>query len=99
MQSFCVLEFFDYFDSVGYRTLAMLKKDLVLLLGSKDYPFIYQQTKDSLNLRGTAELILALCKYNKERAASIVEMITTAVCKLQPEVITSINLLRFLLIQ
>ncbi|XP_062502356.1 ubiquitin carboxyl-terminal hydrolase 34-like isoform X2 [Corticium candelabrum] len=67
------------------KTLAMLKKDLVLLLGSKDYPFIYQQTKDSLNLRGTAELILALCKYNKERAASIVEMITTAVCKLQPE--------------
>ena len=69
----------------------MPKKDLALLIGSKDYPFIYQQTKDSLNLRGTAELILALCKHNRERASSIIEMIMVAVCKLQSEVLQFLN--------
>lgn len=49
--------------------------------GGKAFPFIYQQTRDAINLNQTRNLIFALCQYNDHRADAIVHMIFTNIAK------------------
>uniref|UniRef100_A0A2H1VQW4 ubiquitinyl hydrolase 1 n=1 Tax=Spodoptera frugiperda TaxID=7108 RepID=A0A2H1VQW4_SPOFR len=66
-------------DAAGH--LALLEPDARALLHAKGFPFIYQQTRDCLNLQQTRSLIFALCRWNEPLAQKIVNMIFQAIAK------------------
>ncbi|XP_047537193.1 ubiquitin carboxyl-terminal hydrolase puf isoform X2 [Vanessa atalanta] len=66
-------------DPAGH--LALAEPDARALLHAKGFPFIYQQTRDSLNLQQTRSLIFALCRWNEALAQKIVNMIFQAIAK------------------
>lgn len=51
------------------------------LIMFQGFPFIYQQTRDCLNLQQTRSLIFALCRWNEALAQKIVNMIFQAIAK------------------
>ncbi|XP_060805071.1 ubiquitin carboxyl-terminal hydrolase puf isoform X2 [Amyelois transitella] len=69
--------------------LALHEPDARALLHAKSqpdlcvqgFPFIYQQTRDCLNLQQTRSLIFALCRWNEPLAQKIVNMIFQAIAK------------------
>ncbi|XP_028171395.1 ubiquitin carboxyl-terminal hydrolase puf [Ostrinia furnacalis] len=61
--------------------LALQEPDARALLHAKGFPFIYQQTRDCLNLQQTRSLIFALCRWNEPLAQKIVNMIFQAIAK------------------
>ncbi|KAJ0173738.1 hypothetical protein K1T71_010887 [Dendrolimus kikuchii] len=66
-------------DAAGH--LALQEPDARALLHAKGFPFIYQQTRDCLNLQQTRSLIFALCRWNEPLAQKIVNMIFQAIAK------------------
>ncbi|XP_069360601.1 ubiquitin carboxyl-terminal hydrolase puf isoform X3 [Maniola hyperantus] len=66
-------------DASGHLVLA--DPDARVLLHAKGFPFIYQQTRDCLNLQQTRSLIFALCRWNEALAQKIVNMIFQAIAK------------------
>ncbi|XP_068619314.1 ubiquitin carboxyl-terminal hydrolase puf [Battus philenor] len=66
-------------DASGH--LALPEPDARALLHAKGFPFIYQQTRDCLNLQQTRSLIFALCRWNEALAQKIVNMIFQAIAK------------------
>ncbi|CAH0594132.1 unnamed protein product [Chrysodeixis includens] len=66
-------------DAAGQ--LALLEPDARALLHAKGFPFIYQQTRDCLNLQQTRSLIFALCRWNEPLAQKIVNMVFQAIAK------------------
>ncbi|KAL4703265.1 hypothetical protein ACJJTC_009240 [Scirpophaga incertulas] len=66
-------------DAAGQLTLQ--ESDAKALLNAKGFPFIYQQTRDSLNLQQTRSLIFALCRWNEPIAQKIVNVIFQAIAK------------------
>ncbi|RVE55279.1 hypothetical protein evm_000177 [Chilo suppressalis] len=66
-------------DASGH--LALQEPDARALLHAKGFPFIYQQTRDCLNLQQTRSLIFALCRWNDPLAQKIVNMIFQAIAK------------------
>ncbi|XP_041969100.1 ubiquitin carboxyl-terminal hydrolase puf [Aricia agestis] len=66
-------------DAAGQ--LALGDADARALLHTKGFPFIYQQTRDCLNLQQTRSLIFALCRWNEPLAQKIVNMIFQAIAK------------------
>ncbi|KAG7298078.1 hypothetical protein JYU34_018848 [Plutella xylostella] len=66
-------------DPSGQLTLH--ETDAKALLHAKGFPFIYQQTRDCLNLQQTRSLIFALCRWNEPLAQKIVNMIFQAIAK------------------
>ncbi|KAM3962482.1 LOW QUALITY PROTEIN: ubiquitinyl hydrolase 1 puf [Aphomia sociella] len=66
-------------DAAGL--LALREPDARALLHAKGFPFIYQQTRDCLNLQQTRSLIFALCRWNEPLAQKIVNMIFQAIAK------------------
>ncbi|XP_075983253.1 ubiquitinyl hydrolase 1 puf [Anticarsia gemmatalis] len=66
-------------DAAGH--LALGEPDARALLHAKGFPFIYQQTRDCLNLQQTRSLIFALCRWNEPLAQKIVNMIFQAIAK------------------
>ncbi|XP_037301555.1 ubiquitin carboxyl-terminal hydrolase 34-like [Manduca sexta] len=57
------------------------RKCLMIHLSVQGFPFIYQQTRDCLNLQQTRSLIFALCRWNEPLAQKIVNMIFQAIAK------------------
>jgi len=55
------------------------------LSGEKDFPFIFQITKDGINLKQTAHIIFSLCQHNSEMAERILQMLINAIQKLATE--------------
>lgn len=47
----------------------------------KGFPFLYQQTRDCLNLQQTKTLIHAMCRWNDRLAQHIISMIFQAISK------------------
>ncbi|XP_049877741.1 ubiquitin carboxyl-terminal hydrolase puf [Pectinophora gossypiella] len=66
-------------DASGH--LALSTADARALLHAKGFPFIYQQTRDCLNLQQTRALVFALCRWNEPLAQKIVSMIFQAIAK------------------
>ncbi|XP_047514444.1 ubiquitin carboxyl-terminal hydrolase puf isoform X2 [Pieris napi] len=66
-------------DTTGHVALA--DSDAKALLHVKGFPFLYQQTRDCLNLQQTRSLIFALCRWNEPLAQKIVNMIFQAIAK------------------
>ncbi|CAB3248888.1 unnamed protein product [Arctia plantaginis] len=66
-------------DAAGH--LALMDPDARVLLHTKGFPFIYQQTRDCLNLQQTRSLIFALCRWNEPLAQKIVNTIFQAIAK------------------
>ncbi|XP_072930018.1 ubiquitin carboxyl-terminal hydrolase puf isoform X2 [Epargyreus clarus] len=66
-------------DSAGH--LALPDCDARALIHAKGFPFIYQQTRDCLNLQQTRSLIFALCRWNEPLAQKIINMIFQAIAK------------------
>lgn len=56
------------------KRLELTQMDMNAVAGGKWFPFIYQQTKDAINLNQTRNLIFALCQYNERLAQMIVTM-------------------------
>ncbi|KAL4238015.1 Ubiquitin carboxyl-terminal hydrolase 34 [Mactra antiquata] len=56
-----------------------------IIAGSKGYPFLFNQIRDSINIRQTCNLIFSLCRWNDALASAIVNMIFGAIKKLNPE--------------
>ncbi|VVC94832.1 unnamed protein product [Leptidea sinapis] len=54
---------------------------MVALVAGLGFPFIYQQTRDCMNLQQTRSLIFALCRWNEPLAQKIVNMIFQAIAK------------------
>ncbi|XP_059475180.1 ubiquitin carboxyl-terminal hydrolase 34 [Neocloeon triangulifer] len=61
--------------------LHLSQVDLAAITGGKGFPFLYLQTKDSINLTATRNLIFALTRYNERLAAQVVQMVFAAVAK------------------
>ncbi|XP_037876167.1 ubiquitin carboxyl-terminal hydrolase puf isoform X2 [Bombyx mori] len=61
--------------------LVLREPDAKALLHAKGFPFIYQQTRDCLNLQQTRSLIFALCRFNEPLAQKIVGTIFQAIAK------------------
>ncbi|CAB3381441.1 Hypothetical predicted protein [Cloeon dipterum] len=63
------------------QRLQLSQVDLSAITGGKGFPFLYLQTKESINLPQTRNLIFALTRYNERLAAQIVSMVFSAVAK------------------
>ncbi|KAK1132977.1 hypothetical protein K0M31_014343 [Melipona bicolor] len=61
--------------------LALSPADLSAVAGGKGFPFLYQQTRDVINLNQTRNLIQSLCRWNDRLAIHIVTMIFQAITK------------------
>lgn len=61
--------------------LELTEMDMNAVAGGKWFPFIYQQTKDAINLNQTRNLIFALCQYNDRLAQMIVTMIFQTIAR------------------
>lgn len=61
--------------------LELTQMDMNAIAGGKWFPFIYQQTKDSINLNQTRNLIFALCQYNDRLAQMIITMIFQTIAR------------------
>ncbi|KAL0117751.1 hypothetical protein PUN28_008863 [Cardiocondyla obscurior] len=61
--------------------LALSPSDLSAVAGGKGFPFLYQQTRDVINLTQTRNLIHSLCRWNDRLAIHIVTMIFQAIMK------------------
>lgn len=55
--------------------------DLSAVAGGKGFPFLYQQTRDVINLNQTRNLIQSLCRWNDRLAIHIITMIFQAITK------------------
>ncbi|XP_050671951.1 ubiquitin carboxyl-terminal hydrolase puf [Leptidea sinapis] len=65
----------------GAAPHALADSEADVLLHAKGFPFIYQQTRDCMNLQQTRSLIFALCRWNEPLAQKIVNMIFQAIAK------------------
>ncbi|XP_065067715.1 ubiquitin carboxyl-terminal hydrolase 34-like isoform X1 [Rhopilema esculentum] len=65
--------------------LSLSENDYHALTGEKDFPFIFQITKDGINLKQTAHIIFSLSQYDIEMAERILQMLVTAIQKLPAE--------------
>lgn len=63
------------------KRLELSQMDMSAVAGGKWFPFIYQQTKDGLNLNHTRNLIFALCQYNDRLAQMIITMIFQTIAR------------------
>ncbi|XP_046627893.1 ubiquitin carboxyl-terminal hydrolase 34 [Neodiprion virginianus] len=61
--------------------LTLSPADLNAVAGGKGFPFLYQQTRDVINLNQTRNLIQSLCRWNDRLAVHIVTMIFQAITK------------------
>ncbi|XP_011269828.1 ubiquitin carboxyl-terminal hydrolase 34 [Camponotus floridanus] len=61
--------------------LALSPADLSAVAGGKGFPFLYQQTRDVINLTQTRNLIQSLCRWNDRLAIHVVTMIFQAIMK------------------
>ncbi|XP_050445731.1 ubiquitin carboxyl-terminal hydrolase 34 isoform X2 [Cataglyphis hispanica] len=61
--------------------LALSPADLSAVAGGKGFPFLYQQTRDLINLAQTRNLIQSLCRWNDRLAIHVVTMIFQAIMK------------------
>ncbi|XP_032664565.1 ubiquitin carboxyl-terminal hydrolase puf isoform X2 [Odontomachus brunneus] len=61
--------------------LALSPADLSAVAGGKGFPFLYQQTRDLINLSQTRNLIQSLCRWNDRLAIHVVTMIFQAIMK------------------
>lgn len=61
--------------------LALSPSDLSAVAGGKGFPFLYQQTRDVINLNQTRNLIQSLCRWNDRLAIHVVTMIFQAIMK------------------
>lgn len=61
--------------------LTLSPTDLSAVAGGKGFPFLYQQTRDVINLNQTRNLIQSLCRWNDRLAIHIVTMIFQAITK------------------
>ncbi|KAK0163763.1 hypothetical protein PV328_002459 [Microctonus aethiopoides] len=61
--------------------LTLSPADLNAVAGGKGFPFLYQQTRDMINLNQTRNLIQSLCRWNDRLAIHIVTMIFQAITK------------------
>lgn len=61
--------------------LTLSPADLSAVAGGKGFPFLYQQTRDVINLNQTRNLIQSLCRWNDRLAIHIVTMIFQAITK------------------
>ncbi|XP_015123639.1 ubiquitin carboxyl-terminal hydrolase 34 [Diachasma alloeum] len=61
--------------------LTLSQADLSAVASGKGFPFLYQQTRDVINLTQTKNLILSLCRWNDRLAIHIVTMIFQAITK------------------
>lgn len=66
-------------DETGQLTLDDV--DSKALLHTKGFPFIYQQTRDCLNLQQTRTLVYALSRWNEPLAQKIVNMLFQAIVR------------------
>eukprot|EP00794_Sanderia_malayensis_P020521 gene20521-22540_t len=67
------------------RQLQLSQNDYTALTGERGFPFLYQITKDAINLKQTANIISSLCLFNQGMAEKILEMIILSIQKLQTE--------------
>lgn len=65
--------------------LRLSEKDYNSIIGGKNFPFLYNQIKDHINVRQTCNLIFSLCRWNDSLATAIVQMLFNAVKKLNAE--------------
>ncbi|XP_057336925.1 ubiquitin carboxyl-terminal hydrolase puf [Microplitis mediator] len=61
--------------------LTLSPADRSAVAGGKGFPFLYQQTRDVINLNQTRNLIQSLCRWNDRLAIQIVTMIFQAITK------------------
>ncbi|KAK2584981.1 hypothetical protein KPH14_008512 [Odynerus spinipes] len=61
--------------------LTLSPADVSAVAGGKGFPFLYQQTRDVINLNQTRNLIQSLCRWNDRLAIHIVTMIFQAITK------------------
>lgn len=61
--------------------LSLSPIDLSAVAGGKGFPFLYQQTRDVINLNQTRNLIQSLCRWNDRLAIHIITMIFQAITK------------------
>ncbi|KAL3873492.1 hypothetical protein ACJMK2_036602 [Sinanodonta woodiana] len=53
--------------------------------GSKGFPFLFNQIRDNINVRQTCNLIFSLCRWNEGLAVAMVNMVFSAIKKMNPE--------------
>lgn len=63
------------------KRLELTQMDMTAVAGGKWFPFIYQQTRDNINLNQTRNLVFALCQYNERLAQMIVTMIFQTIAR------------------
>lgn len=60
-------------------------KDYSAIIGGKGFPFLFNQIRDSINVRQTCNLLFSLSRWNEQLAIALVQMVFNAIKKLNFE--------------
>ncbi|XP_078316021.1 ubiquitin carboxyl-terminal hydrolase 34-like isoform X4 [Crassostrea virginica] len=60
-------------------------KDYTAIIGGKGFPFLFNQIRDSINIRQTCNLLFSLSRWNEQLAIALVQMVFSAIKKLNFE--------------
>ncbi|KAL5008333.1 hypothetical protein ScPMuIL_013914 [Solemya velum] len=65
--------------------LNLNEKDYNSISGGKNFPFLFNQIRDNININQTCYLVTALTRRNENLAVAIVQMVFGAIKRLNPE--------------
>ncbi|XP_041355094.1 ubiquitin carboxyl-terminal hydrolase 34-like isoform X3 [Gigantopelta aegis] len=70
---------------VDEKQLQIFERDYSSIIGVKGFPFLFSQIRDNINVRQTCNLIFSLTRWSDSLAVAIVNMVFSAIRKLNPD--------------